>query len=190
MICLFQNRSMTSLIDMLAEVKDHRRDQGKRVPFAAFIEMILVACLNGATPIRAIHRFIDNNSEFFVKRYGLIHGTPSYAGLREFLGGLDFDIITDVFARWASQYIEVDDWLSIDGKALGSTVTDKHSSRQNFQFVVSSFSAAMEIAIDSVAMENKESHEGDAARELISRFEQKGCVFTLDALHCQKKLPE
>ena len=50
-----------------------------------------------------------------------------------------------------SQYLDFKKhpWLSIDGKALGCTVVNKHGSKQNFQSIVSLFSKELGVVIYS-----------------------------------------
>ncbi|MFZ1846603.1 MAG: hypothetical protein WAU12_06820, partial [Saprospiraceae bacterium] len=69
-----------------------------------------------------------------------------------------------------------------------STVNDQHSSKQNYVSLVSMFNNNMGIVISASKLENKKSNEGISVRELINNMELKGVSFTLDALHCQKKL--
>lgn len=80
-----------------------------------------------------------------------------------------------------------DQWLSIDGKAIKSTVSDQHSSKQNYLSLVSVFNNCMGIVISAGTLENKKNNEGNTVRELIEQMELKGVSFTLDALHCQKQ---
>ena len=44
---------------------------------------------------------------------------------REILKGVNFDDVLNGFNKWASAYVTIEskEWVSIDGKALGSTVT-------------------------------------------------------------------
>lgn len=178
---------MKSLYKYLAEIKDHRRAQGQRTPMAAFLEMIVLAGMSGHYGFRAISRFIDNNESFFVKRYGLLHGTPAYATLRKFSKGLEYRDLSLVLNKWILQFIDEEDWISIDGKAIGSTVINEHDSKQNYKSMVSLFCTKKGIVVDTKAIENKKENEGEAARQLIEQCELKGITFTMDALHCQKK---
>ena len=178
---------MKALYEYLKEVKDHRRAQGKRTPMSAFLEMIILAGMSGHFGFRGISRFITSNESFFVERYNLDHGTPAYATLRNFMKELDFDSINSAFSKWALQYIEGEAWVSIDGKAIGSTVTNSQTSKQNFQSMVSLFCSESGLVLNTTSIESKKEHEGQAARELIALFDKQGITFTLDALHCQKK---
>ena len=80
------------------------------------------------------------------------------------------------------------EWLAIDGKGLSSTVTNPHDSLQNFVNVVSVFAQQSGLVYDLQAFENGKAFEPRIARQLIRRLGLKDAVFTLDALHCQKKL--
>ena len=183
-----EKKKMNPLYEYLEGVKDHRRAQGKRTPMSAFLEMIILAGMSGRFGFRGISRFITSNEQFFVKRYNLEHGTPSYTTLRNFMKELEFDSISSALSSWALQYIKGESWVSIDGKAIGSTVTNSQSSEQNFKSMVSLFCSDSGLVLNTTSIENKKEHEGQAARELIALFDKKGITFTLDALHCQKKL--
>jgi len=77
--------------------------------------------------------------------------------------------------------------LLIDGKGLKNTVTDYAQSEQNFINVVSAFSHQRGIVLGVKVMENKQTSEITTVRELLEILDLTGVVFTLDALHCQKK---
>ena len=178
---------MKSLYECLKNVKDHRRAQGQRTPLTAFLEMIVLAVMSGNFAIRSIARFIKNNEQFFVDRYNLEHGTPVYATVRNFIKSLDYKEMCSALSKWSVQFLDNEDWIAIDGKVMGSTVTNYHDSTQNFKSMVCMFTSKKGIVIKAVSIENKKEHEGQAARDLIKQFEKKAITFTMDALHCQKK---
>ena len=178
---------MKTLISYLKEVKDHRRAQGQRTPMVAFLEMIVLAGMSGHFGFRAMSRFIKDNEAFFVERYNLEHGTPTYTTLRNFTKELDYKELCNSLYNWSIQFLTKEEWIEIDGKAIRSTVTEEHSSRQNYKSMVSMFCDRKGIVINAISIENKKAHEGAAARELIEQCELKGITFTMDALHCQKK---
>jgi len=182
---------MKRLQDYLSEVKDFRRAEGRRFGFVPMLEMIVLAGMSGRFGVNAVARFLNNNKDFFVSRYNLSHGIPSQTMLHNFLTGMDFDELNEVLSSWMCEVMELqgksDQWLSIDGKAIKSTVTEHNSSKQNYLSLVSVFSVNMGIVISASKLENKKSNEGFCVRELIEHMELKGVSFTLDALHCQKK---
>ena len=180
---------MISLHKHLSEIKDFRRAQGKRISLPSFLEMVVLAGMSGRFGINSISRFINNNSDFFIERYGLLHGVPKKTSVFNILKELSFDDLSKAIQDWAIQFIDKssDVWVAIDGKVVGSTVTDMHGSKQNYVSIVSLFNTEMGITIGAASIENKTESEGEAARELIKKLEGKGITFTLDAHHCQKK---
>ncbi len=181
---------MKSLYECLNNVEDHRRPQGQRTPMCAFLEMIILAGMSGHFGFRPIARFIETNEAFFVDRYKLQHGTPSYTTLRNFTKQLDYKKMCTSIFQWGSQYLEKEDWIAIDGKAIGSTVTNSHDSKHNYKSMVSMFCNKKGIVVNTLSIVTKKENEGQAARELIEQCELKGVTFTMDALHCQKKQPK
>ena len=132
--------------------------------------------------------FIKNNEDYFIERYKLLHGVPSQTGVFKFLRALDYEELNNALIKWMEQYVEGEEyWISIDGKGIGSTVTDKHNSKQNYKSIVSMFSSKQNLVIATKGFESKKDHEITTARDLIKQLEIKGVTFTLDALHCQKK---
>lgn len=180
---------MKGLNYFLEDVTDFRRPQGKRIKLSHFLEAMILAGMSGHFGIRSISRFVLDNEKFFIERYQLLHGMPKQTNIFLILKSLDYEQLNEALYRWVSQYLDPkdDNWIALDGKAIGSTVVDKHGSKQNYKSLVSMFCSKKGIVIGSKSIENKKSHEGAAARELIEQLELKGVIFTLDALHCQKK---
>jgi len=180
---------MVSLHKHLCQIKDFRRAQGKRITLPSFLEMVVLAGMSGRFGINSISRFITHNADFFIERYGLLHGVPKKTTVFNILKELSFDELSKAIQRWAIQFVDTssDVWVAIDGKVIGSTVTDMHGSKQNYKTIVSLFNSEMGIVIGAGSIENKTQSEGEAARQLISNLEGKGITFTLDAHHCQKK---
>ena len=106
------------------------------------------------------------------------------------LKGINFDDVLTAFNDWAKQYITIDDneWMAIDGKAMASTVTDYSSSYQNFVSLVSVFSHKRGQVLRVAKLESNKCSEIPTVQELIKALDLTGAVFSLDSLHCQKKL--
>ncbi len=180
---------MEELLKYIEKIEDHRRAQGVRYPFSAFVCMIILAYMSGQYSMQSVRRYFVNNEEELTKLFGLSYGVPSYAHIRTFLSELDFDQINTVFGEWACQFVKIGDkvWVGMDGKALRSTVTDCHSSQQNFQSMVGAFISNLGITIRYTRYENGKASEPMEVRELIKSLSGLGVVITLDAVHCEKK---
>ncbi|QLE58113.1 ISAs1 family transposase [Nostoc sp. TCL26-01] len=115
---------------------------------------------------------------------------PSYSTFRRVLKTIDFQAFTDLFNDWASVFVPPipGERLAIDGKGIRCTVTDYSQSYQNFINTVSVYSHSRGIVLRMQPMSNKKISEMAIVQQLISEFSGQKVVFTLDALHCQKKL--
>lgn len=79
------------------------------------------------------------------------------------------------------------DKIAIDGKSIKSTVVSSQDSHQNFVSLVSFFGQKTHLIRQVGILENKKTNEIEVVQQLFKSFQIKKVVFTLDALHCQKK---
>ena len=181
---------MKGLSYFILQMDDSRRKQGTRYPFDSFIMMVLLANMSGYFGQNEIFRFIDHNKSFFIKRFNLPHGVPAITRVKTFLRNMNYKSLQNVFDQWTSQFMNAsttDQWVSVDGNCLGSTLSNAHDQKQNYISVVTMYAQALGIGFKSTTFENKKGTEIQAAIELIESIEGKGYILTLDALHCQKK---
>ncbi len=75
--------------------------------------------------------------------------------------------------------------MAVDGKTLRRSF-DAFNDRKATH-VLSAFATEGQLILGHVAIAEK-SNEIPAAQELISALGLSGCLFTLDAMHCQKNL--
>jgi len=178
------------LIEILSKIKDPRRTVGMRYPLVPVLLIIIMSIMSGRNGYREIEKYAKANKNFFLKFFSKKRTQlPSHVTFREVLKGIDFDEFLLIFESWALSYvsIEKDEWFAIDGKALGSTVTNYSKGYQNFVSLVSIFSQKRGQVIAVGKLENKKSSEIPTVESLIEKLDLKDVVFTLDALHCQKK---
>ncbi len=96
----------------------------------------------------------------------------------------------EIFNQWAENYVELQEseWCSIDGKSIKGTVTNYKKACQNFVSIVSVFASKKGLVLGISKLENKSESEIVTVQNLIAALEIKDAVFSLDSLHCQKKL--
>ncbi len=179
-----------NLIDLLSQIKDPRRAEGKRYPLTSILLISIMSIMSGHYGYREIAKYADANKDFFMqffpkKRTKL----PSHVTFRDVLRRIDYNELLFVFEQWALGYvsIEKEEWFSVDGKAIGSTLTDYSKEYQNFVSIVSVFSQKRGQVISAKMFENKKTSEIATVELLIEKLDLTDVVFTLDALHCQKK---
>lgn len=178
-----------NLIDHLNQVKDPRRKQGQRFPLTTVLLIIIMGILSGRYGYREITVFSKANEKDLIKNLKIKHKRiPSHVTIRDVIMRIDFDSLNKSFSKWASAYVKIgkNDWLSIDGKAIKSTVEDYNSPYQNFICLVSIFSQKRGQVIKTSAFENKKTSEISIVEQLIEILDIKNVVITLDALHCKK----
>lgn len=178
-----------TLLECLQKIPDFRRKQGRRYPLDTLLLITIMSIMSGRCGYREIAAFAKANQQEFLRYFHLKRKRlASHVTFREVIKGVDFDTVITVFNQWAIQYITLEpgDWCSIDGKALGSTVTGADSAYQNFVSLVSVFSHTRGQVARAAALENLKSSEIPTVHHLIDTFGLQGMVFTLDALHCQK----
>jgi hypothetical protein len=180
---------MMTLLEMLSTVEDPRSHQGQRHPLTDVLLMCIMAIMSGYSGYRPIGRFLENNERDFRSAFGAYNGVPCYVTLRDILQSIDFDKFSNAFNRWACQYIPMckGDTKSMDGNAIGSTTSHANDAYQNFVGLVSVFSSQRGIVLHCGKIENKKESEIPKVQELIRALDVRGEIFTLDALHCQKK---
>jgi hypothetical protein len=178
-----------NLLDCLSQIKDPRRKQGQRFELDKLLLLIIMAMMRGCYHYREIARFCSYHQSDLT---GLLNikskHMPSHVTIRQLVLSLDFSSLQTCFHKWARQYvpIEENEWVSIDGKAIKSTVSDSHNSYQNFVYLVSLFSQKQEQIIYAEKFDSKEKSEITVVEQLIESLYLKDVIFTLDALHCKK----
>ena len=180
------------LTEIFPKIEDPRSAHGRRHRLDVVLLMCIMAIMGGYTSYRGMGRFFKNNKRDFQEYFDLPHGVPCYVTIREILQSIDFDNFSKLFNQWAMQYVPMckGDTKAGDGKGIGSTTSNAHNSFQNFVSLVSIFSSKRGIVLYCGKIENKKESEIPKIRELIIALDVKGELFTLDALHCQKKTLE
>ena len=180
-----------SLIEVFSGLTDFRRGQGKRVDLAQLFSMVTISYLCGYTGYRPVATFCNVHKSTLVSELGLRHGIPSYVTFREIMTKVDDKELIAAFNEWSKDYVPLKkgDWLSGDGKVLGSTVVHADNRKQDFQAVVSMFchESGLVRIMEQYKNKTKETGEGDVARKLIESLRGMGLIFIFDALHAQKK---
>ena len=179
-----------SLIDYLKQIPDERKAGGRRHPLWLILLIMILGIMSGDWGYRGLGRFVERHRRQLITTLKIPQArVPSYSTIRRVMMTLDYEAVTQVFNDWASQYTNNDrgQWIAIDGKSLKNTVSDCYGKQQNFVMMVSAFSHYRGEILGIKVMENKKQSEIMAVQDLLELLDLKGVVFTMDALHCQKK---
>ena len=138
-----------------------------------------------------MHEFIRVHLERLNEAFGLrLTYSPSYTGLRLILQGVDPTALEAAFRLYASSMEAPPSSgglvaIAVDGKTLRGSF-DAFSDRKAAH-MLSALRQVDQIVLGHL-MVGEKSNEIPAAPELIEALGMKGCLFTLDAEHCQKNL--
>jgi len=114
----------TPLLEILREIPDHRRVEGRRFDLATVLLYSIVAMVGGANSYRQMHEFIRIHRQSLNAAFGLeLRYAPSYTGLRLILHGVDPGALESAFRRHASTLAEPPATeglraIAVDGKTL------------------------------------------------------------------------
>jgi hypothetical protein len=181
-----------SLLELLREIPDHRRPEGKRFDLSTILLYAILAMVGGANSYRQMHEFIRIHRQRLNTAFGLqLRYAPSYTGLRGILQGIDPAALEAAFRAHAATIktqAKADDptAIAVDGKTLRGSF-DAFSDRRAAH-MLSALRHADQIVLAHVLVDDK-SNEIPAAPELIEALGVTGCLFTLDAAHSQKNVP-
>ena len=184
------NAQPTNLLHYFAQIKDPRRLQGQRFELQLILLLTLMSTMSGYIGYRAIGDFIKRNSPDLLRTLQPPKNTlPSFYAIRQVLLRLDFGELSKQFRNWAKQYITCteQEWVSIDGKAIAGTLSDKHGINQHFVSLVSLYCSRQKLILGNAQVSNSKESEIPVVRQLIAALDPEGVTFSLDALHCQKK---
>ena len=178
-----------SLIEFLRELPDNRRGAGQRHTIEFGLIIIIMSIMSGYIGIRAMGDFAKRNKKDLIKYLKpLKPRVPSFSTLRRILLQVDFKELKEVFYRWSIQYVEIgkDEYYSIDGKSIKSTLSNYSESMQDFISIVTVFNQKQKQVITQQSYHNKKQSEISIVQELLEELDLKGRTITMDALHCQK----
>jgi hypothetical protein len=181
---------MLSLQEAFAQVPDPRGSRGKRYSIATFLILILLATMSGYRGYRGLERFMNRHQQVLSQRLGLPRpALPDYSTIRRLMRQIDFHQVAAVLTTWMHQvqWLQSGDDCAIDGKGLANTLVHHKEAEQNFVNVVSVFQLRQGLVVGQQVFENAKESEIGVVQSLIEQLQGTGIVFSLDALHLQKK---
>lgn len=180
-----------NLIDQLKQIPDYRKGKGRRHSLWLVLMLVLLGTLCGYRGYRPLADFSQQHWQTLRELLEMPTTTriPSYSTFRRVLQRVDFVPFVALFNTWSQTFVQLDEqtWVAADGKSIKSTLSDYSESYQNFISTVSAFTHHSGVVLHMQVMANKQTSEIEVVRQLIAALVGQPIVFTLDALHCQKK---
>jgi predicted transposase YbfD/YdcC len=166
-----------------------RKTKNQRHKFVDILVIAICGVICGANGWVAVEKFAKAKQDWFKKFLELPNGIPSH------------DTFTDVFTKLSPNQFEVcfKSWVEsiselFDGEIInvdGKTLRRSHdlSSDKKAIHIVSAWASTNSLVLGQIKTEEK-SNEITAIPELLKSLEIQGCLVTIDAMGCQKKIAE
>ena len=180
-----QTLAQASLIAHLRQVPDPRIERRK---FHDLVEVLVIGIctlLCGGETFNDMEDFGDAKQEWFKTFLKLTNGIPSHDTFNRVFAAIDPQQFLECFLRWTQSVRQTvhQEIVAIDGKALRRASNQK----QSVKYVVSAWAESNSLVLGQLKVADK-SNEITAVPELLRVLELSGCIVTLDAMGCQKKI--
>ena len=179
------------LLTIFETIPDRRRWQWKVYKLEHVLLFSILAILSWAFSYRKIHTFIKEHFDFLKKKFKLTwKKVPCYCTIRNIIQWTDPRELEKAFREYSKKMSDVNNeeykFISLDWKTL-------RWSFDNFedQKAIQVFSALLmweNIILGHEEIEWQKTNEIPVAQDLVKNLWLKKCIYTWDAMHCQKKL--
>ena len=171
------------LVDVLAELPDPRRPQGRIHPLPAVLSLVVVGLLLGRKSLAGIARLGRQYGFPLAQALGFRRGkTPTVSTLSEILRLLAVDTLETLLSRWIQSRLPADvSVVSLDGKTL-------RGSRDGVipgQHLVAAYAHQVEAVLAQLRVDAK-TNEHKAALALLGILPVQGKIIVGDAMFCQR----
>ena len=188
---------MKGLISSFSIIEDTRVDRTKLYPLNEILFLCICAIVSGFEDWDGIADFGESKLDWLRKYLPYKHGIPSHDTINRVVSMIDYRVFEKCFIDWATMDISLPNGtiIHIDGKSIrGSSSKKEYQTARSDggkppKHIVNAFCNELEICLGQYQVEDK-SNEIVAIPTLLELLELQGCIITIDAIGCQKKIAE
>jgi predicted transposase YbfD/YdcC len=175
----------TSLVAHLARVPDPRINRNKDHDLVDILVIAVCALLCAAETFNDMEDFGKAKREWFQTFLKLRSGIPSHDTFNRVFAALKPEHFLECFLGWTQSVRQAvaQEVVALDGKALRRALNGD----QSVKYVVSAWAEGNGLVLGQWKVADK-SNEITAVPELLRVLELSGCIVTMDAMGCQKKI--
>ena len=180
-----QTHPKLSLVEHSKNLADPRVDRRKEHELIDILVIAVCTLLCAGETFNDMEDFGLAKQDWFKTFLNLHHGIPSHDTFNRVFAVLDPGKFLDCFLRWTQSLREAvkQEIVALDGKALRRALNRD----QSVQYVVSAWAQSNGLVLGQLKVADK-SNEITAVPQLLRVLELSGCIVTLDAMGCQKKI--
>lgn len=180
-----QTHPKLSLVEHFKNLADPRVDRRKEHELIDILVIAVCTLLCAGETFNDMEDFGLAKQDWFKTFLNLHHGIPSHDTFNRVFAVLDPGKFLDCFLRWTQSLREAvkQEIVALDGKALRRALNRD----QSVQYVVSAWAQSNGLVLGQLKVADK-SNEITAVPQLLRVLELSGCIVTLDAMGCQKKI--
>ena len=170
-------------------IEPRRTSKGNlKYPLEEILFLTISAVISGCNTWTSIQEFGEQKIDWLRKFYKYEHKTPSHDAISDLFSILDKKSFAECFMNWVYSIATLtdSDIVAFDGKTIRGVSSN---SRKFPLHIVTAFCAKNRICLGQETVEDK-SNEIIAIPNLLEILALKGCIVTIDAMGCQKKIAE
>ena len=180
-------RPVASITEHFESLPDPRVERTKQHLLQDILTIAICGVICGADSWVEMEQFGEAKESWLRTFLKLPNGIPSHDTFGRVFAALDPEVFGRCFSSWIAAVSKVTKGsvVAIDGKTLRRSF-DKGSEKAAIH-MVSAWADGNELVLGQVKTEEK-SNEITAIPKLLSMLELSGCIVTIDAMGCQKKI--
>ena len=173
-----------TLPEHFRDLPDPRMKRTRRHELIDILVIAICTLLCGGEGFNDMEDFGRAKADWFRTFLTLPNGIPTHDTFNRVLAALDPARFLECFLAWTQSLRQVvsEEIVALDGKALRRAVTTG-----GIPYVVSAWAVRNGLVLGQLRV-NEKSNEITAVPQLLRALDLAGCIVTLDAMGCQKKI--